>query len=197
MRKEKLEELKKYMEELKTIKKVEVKDGTINFLNIKKAVYFLNNGKTINREELVKNNTMGDAISILPITEEGNIILVVQPRPLTKNTVTVELPAGYVDKGETPVHAAGRELREETGYVSNSIIKVSSHYQDQGCSRSIVHSFIALNAQDTGKQELDESEYIRHFICTYEEALELMEMSYIMDANSIITLEKSRKYIKR
>lgn len=31
--------------------------------------------------------------------------------------VTIELPAGLVDKGERPEEAACRELKEETGYV--------------------------------------------------------------------------------
>lgn len=195
MRKEKIEELKGYIEELKTIKVTEDIKNNKNFLNIKKNSYLLNNGETIIREELIKDKSKGDAICILPVTDDFNVILVVQPRPLTKDSVTIELPAGYVDLNESPEVAALRELREETGYASFDIKEVSTHYQDQGCSKAIIHSFIAMNCKQVDIQALDESEYIRYFICTYNEAIELMEQGYIMDANSIITIEKSKKYI--
>ena len=193
MRDEKLKELKKYMEELKTIESINNIDSK-KFLEIKTSSYLLNNGKTIIRDELVKNNN-GEAISILAINKNNEVILVIQPRPLTIKSVTVELPAGYVDKGETPIVAAERELMEETGYYSNNIKQVSVHYQDQGCSRALIYSFVAFDCELKASQSLDESEYIRYITCTYDEALELMEMGYIMDANSIITLEKSKKYI--
>lgn len=44
------------------------------------------------------------------------IILQKQFRPPI-NAVTIEVPAGLVDAGETPEEAAIRELKEETGYV--------------------------------------------------------------------------------
>lgn len=193
MREEKLSELKGYIEELKTIQ-VTHNINKKTFLNIKTSSYLLNNGKTIIRDELVKKNN-GEAISVLAINKNNEVILVIQPRPLTKESVTVELPAGYVDEGENPILSASRELMEETGYYSDNLKKVSVHYQDQGCSRAIIHSFLALDCELRSPQNLDESEYIRYFTCTYDEALELMETGYIMDANSIITLEKSKKYI--
>ena len=59
------------------------------------------------------------------------------------------------------------------------------------------HSVLALDAEKVSVQQLDDSEYIRYLECTYEEALELIDMGYINDANSIITLEKSKKLIRR
>lgn len=56
---------------------------------------------------------------------------------------------------------------------------------------------LALDAEKVSVQQLDDSEYIRYLECTYEEALELIDMGYINDANSIITLEKSKKLIRR
>ena len=39
-------------------------------------------------------------------------------RPWTYLAVTVELPAGLIDAGETAAEAAVRELKEETGYTA-------------------------------------------------------------------------------
>lgn len=197
MRKDKLEELKKYVEELKTIQVLKSREITKGFLSIKKSEYLLNNGKVIEREELLKNGQSGSASIILPITKENNILLVVQPRVLSNNTIGIELPAGYIEKGEEPEKSALRELQEETGYIPGYLKKIASYYQDQGCSRALNHSFIAFDCTKTTNQKLDKDEYIRYFECTYNETLELMNMGYINDANSMLTLEKSKVYIKR
>lgn len=48
----------------------------------------------------------------------GNVLLVKQFRYAVKST-QIELPAGRLEKGEDPLFAAKRELREETGYIAN------------------------------------------------------------------------------
>ena len=57
---------------------------------------------------------------VLSITKDQKIILVKQYRH-SVNGYTLEFPAGYVSKGETPVEAAQREFVEETGYICSEI----------------------------------------------------------------------------
>ena len=59
-----------------------------------------------------------DWINVLAVTPGEGVILVSQFRHGNQCT-TIELPGGMVDAGETPLQAAQRELKEETGYVSN------------------------------------------------------------------------------
>ena len=195
MRKEKLKELRDYINELKTIEVINSSDKP-TFLSIEKKYYKLNNGKVIPREKLLKNGTDGSAAIILPITVDSNTILVVQPRVNTKETVGVELPAGYIEQTETPVLAAIRELTEETGYVPKKMKFLDSYYQDQGCMSAYNYSYLALDCKRVKKQNLDKDEFIKYFECRYEEALELVELGYIKDINSKYTLEKSKQYFK-
>ena len=170
MRKEKLEELKSYIEELKTVK-IQNSITEPKFIKIKRYDCLLNNDEIISREEIVKNNGTGSAVIILPVTKENNTVLVVEPRVFTTETVGVGLPAGYIENLENPIDSAKRELEEETGYVSNNLIELATFYQDEGCSRALNKSFLALDAEKLKNQKLDESEFIRYFECTFDEAL--------------------------
>ena len=72
-----------------------------------------------------------DYVAILALTPEGRILLVRQYRPVTE-TITLELPCGLVDAGETPVAAAQRELLEETGYRAASLELLGNLVPDAG-----------------------------------------------------------------
>lgn len=203
MRKAKYDELMSYIEEMKTVAlldkcSIQIVDGILekSFLSIDKMTCLLGNGQLIQREQLLKGQKEGSAGIVLPITDSGQTLLVVQPRPLTKSTVGIEFPAGYIEEGEEPMVAARRELMEETGYVPGEMYLLAKYYQDQGCSKAFNHSFLAIGCRKEREQQLDASEFIRYFECSYEEALELADLGYIHDANSLLALEKSKGFVR-
>ena len=194
MRIEKKEELESIIEEFKVVKKERL-DVPAKF--IKSEVYdcTLNNGKVITREKIVKAGKDGSAAIILPVKTNGEVVLTVEPRVFSKRTVGIGIPAGYIEKGEQPYIAALRELEEETGLVPKSITNLGGFYQDMGCSAAYNEAFLAEGCEKLMDQHLDPEEYIKYFDCTYEEALELIDMGYIEGCNAIITLERARKHL--
>lgn len=196
MRREKTKELHSYIEELQ-VKKMGLLDCYGKFLTSERHLIELNNGASFVREKLVKNGEDGNACIILPVTTDDNVLLVVQPRVFTDDKIAVELPAGYVDKDEDYEMAARRELLEETGYEAEELIYLGSFYQDQGCSAAYNKAFLATNCRKVSKQRLDGDEYIRYFLCQYDEMLELVEQGLISDAQSQLVIERSKQYMKK
>ena len=196
MRTQKLEEINKNLEELKTIKK-ELKNENNMFLNIKKWNFTLSNGIILEREELVKNNDTGSAVIIAPMDKKsGEFIVVMEPRVFTRMGVAMGFPAGYIEKYETPEQAALRELREETGYVPRKLIHLDAFYQDEGVSKAYNHTFLALDAVKEFDQDLDDSEVVRYMSLTFDELLECEQMGLISGANTKLTLSKIKEYMK-
>jgi len=72
-----------------------------------------------------------DYVSVVAQTTNGDVILVRQFRPAVE-TVTLELPAGLVDAGDTPENTAIRELKEETGFVADYVTLVGCLKSDTG-----------------------------------------------------------------
>lgn len=190
MRIEKLNELKEYIEELKVASCVEREVIGKGFLSTKTFDYTLNNGRIITREQILKGGKNGGASIIFPITKDKNVLVVIESRALTIEGVGVGFPAGYIEVGESPKNAAYREMLEETGYQPQKLDHLISFYQDQGCSKAFNHSFVATGCVKVSNQNLDSDELIRYMKFTFPEILELEEMGYFNDSNTLLTLEK-------
>lgn len=202
MRIDKWRELSKYASKYQVVKKNKQVMTSSSFLKLNRYAFTLNDGTILVREQLVKNGGGNSAAVVVPMTPEGNVILILQPRVFSRNYglemdgVGIEVPAGYIESEEQPLLAAKRELEEETGYRSDDWIHLASYYQDQGCMDAYNQIFLARNCKRNGKQALDQDEYITCFECTYEEALEFVDKGYINDANSILALMKLKNIME-
>jgi ADP-ribose pyrophosphatase len=126
------------------------------------------------------------AVAIVPVTNDGKVILVRQYRyPVEK--VMLEIPAGKLDKGEKPESCALRELEEETGFVARRLEKLTSYYTAPGFTDEILHVFLASDLEQT-EQKLDGDEFIGVEYYNRDELKVLLADDSVKDAKTLIGL---------
>ncbi|KAE8454515.1 hypothetical protein EG329_000138 [Mollisiaceae sp. DMI_Dod_QoI] len=152
-------------------------------------------------------NSEVDGVGIVAILDKPTgpeIILQKQFRPPI-NAVTIEVPAGLIDAGETPEEAAIRELKEETGYVGVVSETTPVMFNDPGfCNTNLrmIHMTIDLSLPENQnpKPELEENEFIEVFTIPlkdfYPELKKLEAQGYAMDAR-VATIAEGFELAKR
>jgi len=99
-----------------------------------------------------------DWVSVVPVTEEGEFVLVRQYRHGI-DADTLEVPGGMIDEGEEPAVAALRELREETGYGGGELIALGFNHPNPVLQNNRHFMYMVKGARLLGDQELDVGEF--------------------------------------
>lgn len=126
------------------------------------------------------------AAAIIPIDEEGNIILVRQYRNAADDYV-LEIPAGGLEIGEDPKLCASRELEEETGYRANQVDFLFKFYSSIGITDEIISIYVGRDLEKT-QQNLDEDEYVTIERYKLEELIDMIYNGELMDNKTISAL---------
>lgn len=101
-----------------------------------------------------------DWVNIIPLTSDGQVVLVQQYRH-GDGSITLEIPAGMTDRRDaSPIEAAQRELREETGCIAGRVIHLGSVAPNPAFLNNRCHSYLALDVQPIETPQLDGSEDI-------------------------------------
>ena len=162
-----------------------VYEGKIMTLKVDTVV--TSSGRTTTREILERP----EVVSVLPLDHEGNAVLVRQFR-YAVGRETLEIPAGVVDKEETPLAAARRELREETGYDAEVLKEMISYRPAIGYSTERMTVFLArglVHSPRRGDEEQIEIERIP-FDRLYD--MVIRGLSPFEDAKSVIAVLLAR-----
>ncbi len=123
------------------------------------------------------------AVCIIPITDDGEVILERQYRYAVDRILT-EIPAGKLDSPDEDLReAALRELREETGAVAGELIDMGDYFGSPAIMGERIRMFMA-RALTFGERSLDEDEFLDVIKMPLDEAVERVMRGEIPDGKT-------------
>jgi 8-oxo-dGTP pyrophosphatase MutT (NUDIX family) len=130
-----------------------------------------------------------DIAVILPVTNNSEVVFVRQYRHAV-GEFFIELPAGRFNVEEEDAQTAAlRELREETGYVSENVRKIATLHDNPSKETNQIHLFLAENVVKVGEQEnLDITEEIEVILIPINEVFEKVSTGEISVAGTVAAL---------
>lgn len=109
-----------------------------------------------------------DWINVVALTEDGQSVMVEQYR-FGVGSCTLETPGGMVDSGETPLQAAQRELKEETGYSGGRWKSLGAVQPNPAIHSHLCHHFLAEGVTKNDSQDLGQGEAIAVHLYTIDQ----------------------------
>ena len=140
-------------------------------------------GQGYQKRELVE---VGGAVGIVAITDDNKVVLVKQFRKPIEKPI-FEIPAGKLEKNESPKECAERELKEETGYSAKNIKLIHKFFTSAGFSNEIMFVYLATGLTP-GENNLDADEFLDVYEIELEEAYNMVLKNDVEDAKTSIGL---------
>ncbi|MCX5749376.1 MAG: NUDIX hydrolase [Candidatus Saganbacteria bacterium] len=126
------------------------------------------------------------AVLVVPFLNDNEIVMIRQYRPAVERFIW-ELPAGTLEKGESPVKCAKRELIEEIGYCAKKIVHLYNIIPAPGYSSEILKYYAAFGLKKVKKQSQND-EVIREEIFNKKQIRKMFESGKIVDSKTITAL---------
>ena len=135
------------------------------------------------------------AVCCIPKLPNGKIALIRQYRYSVRKMM-IELPAGKLDKNETPENCAIRELEEEIGYKANKVTFLTNIHPAIGFANEKMWIYYAEDLEKTN-QKLDSDEFIEIIPTKLEDALKMVWNGSITDVKTMIGLIWADKVLRK
>ncbi|KXT75121.1 ADP-ribose pyrophosphatase [Streptococcus sp. DD10] len=171
--------------EEKTIERTEIYQGPIFTVVTDKVE--LPDGKGNAQRDLIFHK---GAVALLPVTDEGKLLLVKQYRKAIEAT-SYEIPAGKLEIGEDqdPATAALRELEEETGYTGKLELLYDFYTAIGFCNEKIKLYQVSQLKKVENPRPQDEDETLEIYEVSLNEAKSLIVSGEVCDAKTIIAIQ--------
>ena len=133
------------------------------------------------------------SVVVLPVLPDRRVVLIQQYRYAARQYLW-ELVAGRIDEGETPLEAAERELREETGYRAKRFRTFLEFFPTPGFLEEKMYLLLA-EGLTLGKAEPEDDERIvaRPYTCRQLE--QMIRKGKLHDAKTIAGLLYYLRYL--
>jgi ADP-ribose pyrophosphatase len=142
----------------------------------------LPNGETINFARITRR----PGTNIIPFIDKDTILMNYQYRPAVKKWI-YQLPGGTVEKGETPLENAFKELEEELGYRASKMEIVGGVYTAPHITDDFQYILVAKGLKKT-RRHLEKGELIKMRRIKIKDAIKMAYKGKILDATTVIGL---------
>lgn len=125
--------------------------------------------------------------AVVPLLDDLTVVMEVQYRHPVGEYL-LEIPAGTLAHGESPLDCARRELKEETGFEAREFVELGKIHIIPAYSDEVIHVFIARGLTPS-KQNLDDDEIIEVVNYPLEQALQMVDEGRVTDALTVLSLQ--------
>ncbi|MBG0787874.1 MAG: NUDIX hydrolase [Anaerolineaceae bacterium] len=134
-----------------------------------------------------------DSIAIVPVDDKGRIYFVSQYR-IGSECDLLELPAGVMETGETPLECAEREVREEIGLAAEKMQALGGFYLAAGYANEYMTVFLAQGLYEAPLAP-DADEFLNVVSFSIEEAYQMARAGKFADSKSLAALLLAEKFL--
>jgi 8-oxo-dGTP pyrophosphatase MutT (NUDIX family) len=122
-----------------------------------------------------------DWCNVVAVTPDDEVVLVWQYRFGT-DALSLEIPGGVVDPGESPLESARRELREETGYEAETLEPLVVVEPNPAIQNNRCHTFLARGARASGQTAFDSQEELETVLVPAARIADLLDGGQVTHA---------------
>lgn len=134
------------------------------------------------------------AVFVVPLTGDGQIVLIRQYRYPVRDWV-LEVPAGSLETAEEdPAHRAYLELKEEVGGVCLDLIYLARFYSSSAHITLSCEVFLATGVV-LGEMQLEETELLQRLVLPAAEVLTMARKGQISEGQSAYAILLAEPYI--
>ncbi len=165
----------------------------VSFISIDKEVCELPDGRKMPGYYILR---FPDWVNVVAIDKSGQFIMIKQYRHATKD-IHWEIPGGGTHRNEDPLISAMRELREETGYTTSpdKVRHIASSYPNPATQDNQVHTYLAIDCERVGEQQLDPFEDVEVLLMDRSEVEEMLHSGRINHTIVVAALYQTLRHL--